>query len=653
MGSRALPDLKARIQIDTTDLPKAEARAKSFGTSVTAGFKEPAKEAKSFKELMESSSTTLGAYGEESEVLGRKLGGLQGLMGSGALGGAALALTATLGIGIETVKSSIEGYVHFGEEVLNFQRVTGMTAEASSRMVDVFGQLGISAEAGDKAMVKLAKSTTEVEGKLPASGKALEALGVTIARTNSGSTDLSKTLGNIADAYNASDSAATRDTIVFQAFGRAGAALIPMLEQGSAGLDRMTSSAQRVFDQQQLEAVHAYGVEMAKANQQIGQLKDVVGGPLMGAMGGFAKSLTDETVALEAGVHAAQQQHGTLAEGIGIFEAVGSQTLGLAKDSTAAAEATQAHTAAMKALDESIRQTETDMAGTLTTDQGLITAQIAQQRSAMAVKDAQKALADELLKDSEYADKHTAALHGIEAAQDKVTQAVARYGPKSDQAAAATDALNRQVDAGKTLDQQYADQATSLAKHQLDLVDAMVNAAKAAETLATKQADAAQTSLSAAEKAQVFRDALQTEMATLAPGSPLRANLQAYIDMLNNIPRTEGTSITATIAINDPTGFWGSQHPGRQHGGSMVPGEVYTVGEQGPETVVMGRTGAYVIPNSSSGGGPVPAVAAAGAAGRASSPDLHVHINGQGMNEEQVALAIDRRFAQYAAQVVS
>jgi hypothetical protein len=38
----------------------------------------------------------------------------------------------------------------------------------------------------------------------------------------------------------------------------------------------------------------------------------------------------------------------------------------------------------------------------------------------------------------------------------------------------------------------------------------------------------------------------------------------------------------------------------RQGGGPMVPGNVYKVGEAGPETVIMGRSGGYVIPD---GGG--------------------------------------------------
>jgi hypothetical protein len=42
---------------------------------------------------------------------------------------------------------------------------------------------------------------------------------------------------------------------------------------------------------------------------------------------------------------------------------------------------------------------------------------------------------------------------------------------------------------------------------------------------------------------------------------------------------------------------------GRASGGPVIPGGVYTVGENGPETLVMGASGGNVIPNSGQGGG--------------------------------------------------
>src|SRR5260370_30354758 len=96
----------------------------------------------------EEMNASVAKSGTAAEGATSSFGGLNTmLIGATVVGGGLL----------EVVKSSIEGYAKFGEEVLNFQRVSGMSAEQSSKMVDVFGQLGVSAEAADKAMFPLAK----------------------------------------------------------------------------------------------------------------------------------------------------------------------------------------------------------------------------------------------------------------------------------------------------------------------------------------------------------------------------------------------------------------------------------------------------------------------------------------------------------------
>jgi myosin heavy subunit len=52
-----------------------------------------------------------------------------------------------------------------------------------------------------------------------------------------------------------------------------------------------------------------------------------------------------------------------------------------------------------------------------------------------------------------------------------------------------------------------------------------------------------------------------------------------------------------------PSGPYNPASHARASGGPVYPGGVYTVGERGPETLVMGATGGTVIPNSGGGGG--------------------------------------------------
>lgn len=66
------------------------------------------------------------------------------------------------------------------------------------------------------------------------------------------------------------------------------------------------------------------------------------------------------------------------------------------------------------------------------------------------------------------------------------------------------------------------------------------------------------------------------------------ASLWRYLQLINN--------------TNLGTGVYAGRIGGRAEGGPVFPGQTYRVGEQGEETLVMGRTGGYVIPHASGGG---------------------------------------------------
>jgi hypothetical protein len=74
---------------------------------------------------------------------------------------------------------------------------------------------------------------------------------------------------------------------------------------------------------------------------------------------------------------------------------------------------------------------------------------------------------------------------------------------------------------------------------------------------------------------------------------------------------------------------------GRASGGPVLPGRTYTVGESGTETLVMGRSGGFVIPNGGGGGG-----------GSSGSPVvIQLQLDGR-----VVAEVVDRHMAYMAAR---
>lgn len=107
---------------------------------------------------------------------------------------------------------------------------------------------------------------------------------------------------------------------------------------------------------------------------------------------------------------------------------------------------------------------------------------------------------------------------------------------------------------------------------------ALINAAEQAANYDESLGNANGVVLSAFEKNQLLKTKLEELAATLAPGSPLRVQIQGYIDDLLRIPGSVPTSINL---IND-TRF------GRNaRGTSNWRGGVTLVGEEGPELVAL------------------------------------------------------------------
>lgn len=184
--------------------------------------------------------------------------------------------------------------------------------------------------------------------------------------------------------------------------------------------------------------------------------------------------------------------------------------------------------------------------------------------------------------------------------------------------------------------------ATSLDRRdaELQLRMSWQQAAAAAGEKAAADAVGATESEKAAASTRAQIETLSWFAGTLAPDSPLRVQLQAYIDKLN---ATEGVR-TATVNVNDQASgvldsianklravarnvvgsVWFSEAEPRQHGGDTKPYQAYLVGEAGPELLFMGGKPGWVMSNAqmramgaavASGAAGSSSPAAAGAAG--------------------------------------
>ena len=142
----------------------------------------------------------------------------------------------------------------------------------------------------------------------------------------------------------------------------------------------------------------------------------------------------------------------------------------------------------------------------------------------------------------------------------------------------------------------YEGTMRDIAQAQDDFLSSALDSAAAQAELKRKAGDA-----TGATKAQITE--LQRIQSTLAPGSPLRAALQGYIDDLTILQRVGGP-LTPLLGLNRDLGQMrtgGILYEANAQGGNVYGGIPSIVGENGPELFVPQSAG-YIIPNQRLGG---------------------------------------------------
>lgn len=247
--------------------------------------------------LIISASGATAAAGEVKKVetafggITQQLGGSGGLGKSiqsafGSLGGlssAAGPAGAAIGAGIAGLTAeaaaagkAIEAFSGATAQVRAFQRVTGGTAQDSSKLVYAFHALGIDSDKAGTAVFRLAHNLDGGQDKL-------QQMGVQIAHARDGSIDLTNTMLNVADAIHKIGPGAEADAIAFAAFGRQATALLPVLLRGRQGLEELFHEADRhhqVFSQDDLESGKKFDLAMKSLKESLVGL-EIEGGKVL------------------------------------------------------------------------------------------------------------------------------------------------------------------------------------------------------------------------------------------------------------------------------------------------------------------------------------------------------------------------------------
>ncbi len=177
-------------------------------------------------------------------------GGLSGLAAAaqsvnGVLGNLGLAVTAAGMVAL--VKSSIEA----GDELSKMSQRVGISVETLSLWNPLAKQAGLSGEAFEKGLRKL--STTMVDAATGGEDAAhsFKAVGVEFKNQDGTLRATDQVLLDLAERFKAMPAGADKTALAMQLFGKAGADMIPFLNQGKDGINELT------------EEMRALGIEMS------------------------------------------------------------------------------------------------------------------------------------------------------------------------------------------------------------------------------------------------------------------------------------------------------------------------------------------------------------------------------------------------------
>lgn len=502
------------------------------------------------------------------------LGSLATATGIGAAGGAILAFTE-----MATAK-----YVTLAESIHEYMIVTGESANVAGAQVQSFNELGVSEGDAAAAMVKLSKAAETTPGKL-------EALGIVIAKTSAGNIDLNGTLFNVVDAWNATTDAAKRNLIMLEAFGKGGAAMLPILESGTAEIKKLEAAVRVTFTDADIEQAHKYVLEQKQVKASWEAVVDSLGQKALPAQ----KAIFDSYLANEYASKKLEAAHVSMIDKSGnVNQKAIELAAGFRKEWQASQDAKaklDLHTEAMK-------------------------------RAMQAAEDLAKAIDDATNAEIATADASSRAERAnivlfestdkLEKAQDLYNTAVKQFGPASEQAITASHDLRL-----ANLDQQQAARDSAGAAAALAVFE-MGPGATAAQQAATSH--------------DAYIKSLEAERDALGPGSQLRTYLDQYIARLNAIPANVGTNISATFNSADSQSGRGA----RAGGGPVGPGD-WLVGEQGPEMLHLGPGASG---NVTSNADLARAAVGSGGGGSGGGPVINVFVSGSVQTERSLLVAL-------------
>jgi len=152
-----------------------------------------------------------------------------------------------LGIAFATAATAMAAMtkkaIDAADEIGKLSRSVGVSVETLSTLAYAAERSGLDVDKLGAAMVKLTKNASDAAQDTGEARDAFRAMGIDVKDAQGNLKDADRLLGEIADKFATYRDGANKTALAVQLFGRAGAQMIPFLNEGSAGIGNLTSNA--------------------------------------------------------------------------------------------------------------------------------------------------------------------------------------------------------------------------------------------------------------------------------------------------------------------------------------------------------------------------------------------------------------------------
>lgn len=189
-------------------------------------------------------------------AIGKQAGGeLSKGMGTAVVAGGMVAASAAIGAALGTATKAASAY---GSQVLLIQRLTGESAQESSKWAAILGRYGVEGRAVGVVFKTL---STNIVGNTAA----MKATGIATEDSSGKNRKASAVLADLADWYSKNTDKTQANAVAAKLLGRGYVALLPLLSGGRKNIEALTKAAQEnglVLGQEGVDAIKRYNASL-------------------------------------------------------------------------------------------------------------------------------------------------------------------------------------------------------------------------------------------------------------------------------------------------------------------------------------------------------------------------------------------------------